>query len=707
MKTRPLTHRSILRNSRRLLAPAAATLALMGTAIGCGSDVEGQRPDPQLQPPTNVEGLSFALNRFEDCDQLSDYLADVIVEELISSRYGEGGWLAGEDDTAEAAPGNDGGGDAPDDYTGTNNQEEGVDEADLVKTDGTHIYVANGSHLSIVKSWPAEETERIAQVEVGGNAHNLFLRGDRALVFSYIYGQEDNVFEGFELRGWSGTRMTIVNIADRANPVIERHIDMEGYFANGRMIEGDVYMVLNTYFNLPQEAWELVWSRDGNSDLPEMDWQASELEKELIRARARSILRPRVEAMMARTDVSQWLPLMRQAQPATITEATPERMYACNDIYRPNELTQRGVLSIVHVDLDNGEAPVRSTGLLANGWQIYASQENLYVALSSNWWWWGWGSTDVETHIHKFNLSNHTTGPRYVASGKVPGWTLNQFSMSEHEGHLRVATTESVWWNDGQGGNNLFVMEDRQGELTTVGSVEGIEPDEQIFAMRMMGDKGYMVTFRQTDPLFTFDLSDPRNPRLLGELHMPGFSSYLHPLGDDHLLAVGREGDEEGRVWGIAIQIFDVSDPRNPLLAHKHVIETGDWSWSEALWNHHAFTFHRGVLSIPAYVYNYDEDNRGGSYFSGLMVFDIDAEGGISQRGGIDHSDLASRQACPYIGRDREYCQDFYEYNWYAQMRRSVYIEDYLYSLSGIGLKVSMLDDPDAELANVMLVPER
>ena len=161
--------------------------------------------------------------------------------------------------------------------------------------------------------------------------------------------------------------------------------------------------------------------------------------------------------------------------------------------------------------------------------------------------------------------------------------------MSEWDGHLRVASTNINWWwgwneNTQEEGNNLTVLQDNnEGELVVTGSITGIAPGERIFASHMFGAKGYMVTFEQIDPLFTIDLSDHSNPTLVGELKIPGYSSYLHALGEDHLLAVGMDGDMDGNLTGLAVNVFDVSDFANPTLAHQYTLDEGDgWAWSEA-----------------------------------------------------------------------------------------------------------------------------
>jgi hypothetical protein len=190
-----------------------------------------------------------------------------------------------------------------------------------------------------------------------------------------------------------------------------------------------------------------------------------------------------------------------------------------------------------------------------------------------------------------------------------------------------------------------------------------------------------MVTFEVIDPLFTLDLSDPTDPRVVGELEVTGYSSYLHPVDADHLLAVGMEATDEGRILGLAVSVFDVSDFANPTLAHRYLIEdqSNMWSWSEALYDHHAFTFHRGVLSIPAYV------RSGQQLFAGLLVMAVDADDGIWEIGRVNHGVLPPCRSSHVV------------------MRRSVYIEEFLFALSSRGLSVSTLANPELFLRLVSL----
>jgi uncharacterized secreted protein with C-terminal beta-propeller domain len=481
---------------------------------------------------------------------------------------------------------------------------------------------------------------------------------------------------------FGGTRLELLDVSDPSSPVVLRTIDVEGWLVDTRLIDGDLYAVVRSYIDLPGELWDLAWRED--IGLPDLPWDATDLERERVLAEARVILKPHVNEIMDRYPTEEMLPRLRDETPHA-PETGPRQLLECGSIYRPAEISDWSILSVLHLGLDQ-DGPVTATGLIAEGWTVYASKANLYVAQTSNsWsWWWGWAPAEMTTVIHKFRLDPSASEPvRYFASGEVKGWILDQFSLSEYDGHLRVATTEFDWWwgatPDAEPTSSVTVLADNShGELQTVGRVGGLGPGERIFAVRFMGSKAYVVTFEQIDPLYTLDVSDPTEPKVIGELEVTGFSSYLHPIGGDFLLAVGQEADEEGRVIGLAVSIFDVRDFANPTLAHRYLIEGDDdtWSWSEALHDHHAFTYHRGVLSIPVYI------GGAGGRFSGLLVLAVDPEDGIHELGRIDHQDLSGAE-------DR------------AWMRRSVYIEDAIYSLSSAGVKVNSLHNPEVELAKV------
>jgi uncharacterized secreted protein with C-terminal beta-propeller domain len=620
-----------------------------------------------------------ALKDFNTCAEFDSYLTDVVLETLIRHKY----WLVirpwfGPERDA-------GGGDSPTDYTTTNVQEEGVDELDIVKTDGNYLYIAENNLFAVVQSWPAEDSRLNASLELSGAAYGLFLYHDLAVVISNFYNSHDGPVAP-ELP-WGGTRIELIDVTDRDTPTVVRTIDVEGYLAAARLIDGHVYAVVSSYMDIPYAAWELIQRDDLR--LPEVDWDASEEERAAAAAEARRILRPLVAGIIARTGIEELVPLVRD-RTAADPDAVFEPLVGCGDLFRPAETSEYSMLSVIHLALDVPDptsSSIDATGLLADGWTVSASTTSLYVAQSSLWWWWGWGDVDMTTAVHKFALDPSAEDPvRYAASGEVDGWLHSQFSMGEHDGYVRVATSEFDWWwgntdDEEDPGSRITVLaDDRQGALTTTGVLDGIAPGERIFACRFMGDTGYLVTFEQIDPLFTLDLSDPTAPAIVGELEVTGFSSYLHPIGEDSLLAVGMEADPDGAIIGLAVSLFDVSDFANPTLARRYVIEgeEGVWSWSEALHDHHAFTYHRDVLSIPAYVHD------GDSSFSGLIVLSVEPGSEIFELGRVDHSGMP---AGPWG-------------SW-AWLRRSVYIEDALYSVSNLGVRVNRLLAPDVVLAEV------
>jgi uncharacterized secreted protein with C-terminal beta-propeller domain len=710
------------RHVRTLLRSALAAATLAGCTTG------------QVAPPPVDTTASLA--RFEDCEDLRTYVTASYVEQLVRMQYGGWGFMedgaVAESDSSADAPSSSGGA-APRDFSETNNQEAGVDEADLVKTDGQYLYIAQSQgELTIVKSWPAAETAVLGRVEIAGNPMSLFLHGDRAIVFSQVY-DDATVALGW---GYGSTRMTVVDVSDRANPVALREIDVQGYMTSGRMIGSDVYVVLQTYAEMPQELYDLLWgSSSGTSpvvDLPEMDWSASEEEMELVRQEARELLYPHVQRIVAEMPTEKLLPKKMDRVADGAAEAEP--LLDCGDVYHPEGQSYPSILSVAHIGFDDADGTeVSATGVMADGYTVYASENSLYVSQSSWWWWWGYGDLDLETHIHKFALAGADTV--YEASGEVPGWLLNQFSMGEHNGYLRVATTDIDWWwgagtdeETAEPANNVFVLESDGTTLNQVGELRGIAPSEQIYASRFIGDRGYLVTFRQIDPLFTLDLSDPTAPEIKGELKIPGYSSYLHPIGDTHLLAVGMDGTMDGQITGFAVSLFDVTDMSNPTEVDKLTVESDDWSYSQSLWDHHAFTFHRDVLSVPLYTYDWDDATGAYSGFSGLLAVKVDTAAGLAEAGRVDHEDLIAESRCLYdtygyedggtvssgdsgdsapsagdeMPDDYDPCAESF---WYAQMKRSVAIENFVYSISDYGIKVNDAENPSTQVAKVLFWP--
>jgi uncharacterized secreted protein with C-terminal beta-propeller domain len=619
------------------------------------------------------------LKSLRTCDRLHTYVVDALVDTVVDARYGNGyGWWGCCVPFSSPPAGPEGTG--PGDFTTTNNQEAGVDELDLVKTDGAYLYLAQDDRLDIVRSWPAEETAVLGSWPLQGWAEGLFLEAERVFVVSTGTGNAE-----LEPGRWAGTRLAQVDVSRRSSPYTVRSLEVEGYPLGARKIGSRVFVVLSSALPVPSEVWDLVWRDD--LGLPVLPHDAGDEEREVAVEIARAILRPEVESILEPLDVNDFLPLVRSEGPEGQQVST---LLGCADVYRPPLTSSLAVLSVLSLDLQSFELEGRfdSVGILADGLSLYASSRSLYVSQSGLSWWWGWRPLDLETDIHRFELSDDPTRPvRYAASGTVSGFLLDQFSMGEWQGDLRVASTDFGWWPadtpEQERGNRITVLrDDGRGSLQKIGQVGGIAPGEQIFASRFMGEKGYLVTFEQIDPLFTLDLSDPTAPRVVGELEMPGFSTYLHPIGEDHLLAVGRTGRPDGTIEGLAVNLFDVSDFTRPELAFQEAVEPRrGWAWSEALDDHRAFTYHRDVLSIPASY----SIGPGSVTFSGLLVYQIDLEHGIQELGRIDHSGFAR-----VVGGN-------------PSVRRSVYIDDAIYSISDQGIKVNDLHQPDRLLAEVPL----
>jgi uncharacterized secreted protein with C-terminal beta-propeller domain len=299
---------------------------------------------------------------------------------------------------------------------------------------------------------------------------------------------------------------------------------------------------------------------------------------------------------------------------------------------------------------------------------------------------------DIST-IHKFRISDNAAHTKYLASGLVVGRPLNQFAMDERDGFLRIATTDGRT-PDPDVESHLTVLAQDKNDLVTVGAVRHIAPTEDIRSVRFDGDKAFIVTFKKTDPLFSFDLSNPHEPRMLGELKIPGFSTYMHMMDSGHLLTIGYDADDQGSFayfTGVMLQIFDVTDPTDLKLAHKHIIGTRGSS-SEALTNHLAFTWYpeEQLLALPMTIC---EGEMWGSQmtFSGLMVFDAATDTGFAEHGRVEHT------------KDPDATCSNWWTNASSTVKRSLFLDNYVYSISDAELKVRDVGALGSELVTVPL----
>ena len=301
-----------------------------------------------------------------------------------------------------------------------------------------------------------------------------------------------------------------------------------------------------------------------------------------------------------------------------------------------------------------------------------------------------------ETHVHKFEFSTDAGFPNYVASGTVLGSVKDQFSLDDRNGYLRIATTENRNYIDQNGRyvsptfpgdtsspqdrpsnvNHVFVMGVSGGWLDLVGDVGELAPNEQIYSVRFVDGRGYVVTFRRTDPLFVIDMSNPKTPTKIAELTIPGFSEYMHPLDANHILTIGRAGTATGQVQGLQLQIFDVTNGANPIVAHKFTYTGAEYGMSEAEHDHKAFTYfaEQKTLAFPYYAYS----NTGtGGMRSSLELFKIDAITGFAKLGSVDNTSLVASNPTGYCG------------GYYGpEVRRGVFLDNFVYSISYGGVVV-------------------
>ncbi|MDP6942847.1 MAG: beta-propeller domain-containing protein [Myxococcota bacterium] len=715
---------------------AVATMAASIMFQGAACDQQTTNEPNFVQGSTESDRLDWtataALGASSSCEHALDQLKDnVRTEMLIQAEHVRrqfvdpdsfwGGWGMTEDvnvsadGAMNAAPSSEGGSGAPpQDVSETNVQVQGVDEADFVKTDAEFLYTLAGDDMVIVAAWPADDMVEVGRVAVKGNPHSLYRYGTDIVVLSYGWrslftppaqeqdkGQGEDEASYYDWHSWQP--MTVVTVIDASNPAsprVTRTEAFEGNLSSTRRIGADVYLVQNT--------WSYI---QGLQYWPNVRWDAP------LDERLTALNRMVVENLnlIDTLTLHDFLPYRYSLTHDGMLDAGSEAFAAdCQHIYLPSAHSGTNLTTVVTLNLDNGTT--HGSAVPGNWGSVYASVDALYVS-ATNWgYYWYWNVEDeapsVTSHIHKFDISPQSGRANYVASGSVPGYVLNQFSMDEYEGNLRVATTEPNWWgwwgNDDTSESHVTVLGQSGGQLKPLGHVGGLGKGEQIYSVRFIRGRGYVVTFRQVDPLYVLDLRNPRDVRVTGELKIPGFSSYMHPMDETHLLTVGRDATEEGQVQGLQFQIFDVDDPSSPELIQKTVLGDGWNTWSEALWDHHAFNYFaaRGLLGLPVSGWEYNEDNEDGwgwygRYVSKLQLFKVDIQDGITPVGAISHDTLFDA----YEG-DQD-CMQYYSWGWESQIRRSVFMDDFVYTLSSLGVRVHDTRDLEAgSITDVLTLDE-
>ncbi|MEH3054598.1 MAG: beta-propeller domain-containing protein [Patulibacter minatonensis] len=458
--------------------------------------------------------------------------------------------------------------------SGTNVQEAGIDEPDLVKAVGGRLFVVAGSTLWALDA--TGDTPRVlGKLDLAGKTGTLLIEGDRALLLTPREPRALPIampFDGIRAAAAdpAPTRLTELDIADPAAMRILRTVDVPGDLVSARLTDGTVRVVLNSSAALG----------GGPAGVPEP--QARQGTAKGLTARAARRLR--LASFVPRTKLA-----------SRVTGKTYDRqLVGCADVRSPSEPFGTDLLTILTIDLRKGLFNIDRDAVLGSAQTVYASPTGLYVA--------GTDAADATspddaarrptTSIFRFSITSRDE-TTFASSGTVPGYVLGQYSMSEHAGALRVATTrEPGWFPDAAADPSesfVTVLEEDGRTLAQTGQVGGLGKSERIYAARFIGDVGYLVTFRQVDPLYTLDLSDPRAPRVAGELKITGYSAYLHPVGDDLLLGIGREATEQGRATGAAVSLFDVADPTAPKIVARKALDPNSSTAVE--FDPHAFLF--------------------------------------------------------------------------------------------------------------------
>jgi len=707
---------------------------------------------------------SPALSSYDTCGFLEMDLKEHLKEEMrvnlgTGSYYYGGSWL--EDDmimvddavmemdgatsTTDSTPSSGGspknspGAEQGVDFSGTNNQEQGVDEADFVKTDGSFVYMINKGYsdfgrypsgkLHILVIPEAGNISYLTNISIEGRPTEMLLVDDTAVVYSnvqiYSYYEEkhplDDVVKkkrkapistdsseesediimdydfGYYYRTTSFTKLTVLDLTNRSSPQISKELYIEGGYQTARESGGTVRMVSYGWMEIDGLKTWLDFSDYGT--YWELDWDSSKREQIWMEVMNETI--EYNDKVIDQSPLDDLLPRIYEKSGDNITthKYTESGDGNCQNFAAASDSTGQGITSIMTLDLLEENFSFNADHILSNWATVYASGDVMVMAEASQSSWWFWGEEESNyqemTNLHVFDISNPGQTD-YIASGRINGTIQDQFSLSEHDGNIRVCSTTGQWgrwWMDNPEPmlSHVFVLglNADETEYQVIGKVGDIAPDESIWSARFIGDKAYIVTFRNIDPLWTIDLSEPTNPRIIGELKIPGVSTYIHPVGDTHLLTIGIAGDDEGLDWGVTqISFFDVSDFSNPILESELKLnpapngENG-WSYShsEATYEHKAFQYWEsdGLLAIPMstsrwFENSITEDGKeyyyyGYEYVSKLMLINATPEQPLEiYNENIDHSLYYSSK-----------------YSWDSpDIKRSIFMGggDYIYAIS-------------------------
>ncbi len=589
-------------NAKNIIYTTLMAVIIMLSFLACSGS--GLDEDTNIITPPTVQRLI----KYEGCDDFIEDAKLVLLmraESLVDSYsecysvdYHENGDVA--TTSADAAGVSDSSSTESSgavEFTDTNVQEDAVDESDMMKTDGEYIYIANNEGIDVFKAWPMDEFAKVTTYEMDEGPNTLYLYQDRLIAIASFYDSTDYS---------SKTRITVLNIEDPSVPTVEKIREVVGSSVDSKLVDGTLHMALSTSISYDYEYPDIDYNDacDGGA-------KVEQAKEEAKQANATAI------AALTIDDV---LPFFSNEDSSVSLD--------CGSLYSDGTDDETSLTALFSMKVSDDSSDQFSL-IRGRTQEVYATTESVYFAASNY-------STEG-TYIHRFTIGNSSSLHTYFGSGAVIGHINDTFSLSEYEGDFRIATT--VGWVSNSGSstsyNNVFVLDASDTEMPVIGSIEDIAPGEQIYAARFIADKGYIVTFQKVDPLFVIDLADSTNPTIQGELKMPGYSTYLHQLDENHIIGLGKDAEEDSSgnfAWyqGIKLALFDVEDGYNPSIVDDLIVGSRGTD-SEALNDHHAFTFERstGLLALPIQLYEGSEggNDYGTFSYNGVHVYSIATDG--------------------------------------------------------------------------------
>jgi len=591
-------------------------------------------------------------------------------------------------------------------YSTTNIQEKNVDEADIVKNDGKYIYTLSKNTLNIVEAYPAKNAKLLSSIKINGFAQELFLKENKLVIFSQNYKEEDSVstYDFLpEKRQIPVTQILIFDIENKKEIKEIKNYTISGNYQEARLIEDQIYLISKeysyrnfyppimyngiermpmpkiSYFDIPNFKPEQLHTI-ATFNLEDLEKLSAET---YMLASGNTVYFSENNIYITYKNYISYLEIQKES----LKEVVIKNM--------PNDVKSK----IKSLDEEDKNYLEDVTQILEKYYKTLSEKElkdfTKNIEKELNEFRQKYEIEHEKTTIHKIEIDKNKI--EYKTKTEVEGDLLNQFALSEDSnGNLRLATTTSVW-----GGeksilyNNVFVLDEN---LKTIGKLKNIAEDEKIYSTRFIGDKLFMVTFKQIDPLFVIDLENPKNPKILGKLKIPGYSTYLHPMDENHLIGIGHDTKESE--WGgiindgVKISLFDISDLENPKEVDTFKIK-GKYTDSIALNDHHAFLFDKNkeLLVMPIREFVGDEKSidykQRWIYEQKAIVLKANTKG-FEKLGYLNH------------GRD----ENNY-WNSPKAIKRSLFMDDNLYTISEEKIQINDLKNNLEELNKITLINEK